>query len=78
MRWIFLIVFLLQLGCGGAWPAACQAKLDRISCRCTEVRFAVKRHPERPAPAGRLVTTCDGQALPLTVDGEDFTTERAP
>lgn len=73
LAWIFLLT-----GCGAAWPANCTTELDAISCRCTEVRFAVKRHPTRPAPAGRLVTTCDGQALPLQVDGADFATERAP
>ena len=78
---ITLLAFLflaVLAGCGAAWPDNCTTGLDAISCRCTEVRFAVKRHPTKPAPAGRLVTTCDGKTLPLQVDGADFATERAP
>ena len=74
LAWIFLVL----TGCGAAWPASCATKLDAISCRCAEVRFAIKRHPTKPAPAGRLVTTCDGQALPLQVDGEAFSAGLVP
>ena len=74
LAWIFLVL----TSCGTTWPASCATTLDAISCRCTEVRFTIKRHPTKPAPAGRLVTTCDGQALPLQVDGASFDTERAP
>ena len=73
----FLFLAVLP-SCGAAWPDTCTTELDAISCRCKEVRFAVKAHPKRPAPAGLLVTTCDGHALPLQVEGATFETERAP
>lgn len=78
MRRAALLLLVFLAGCGATWPATCKTDLGAISCRCTKLRFAVVDHPQQPRPAGVLLTTCDGQPLPLRVEAADIHTERAP
>jgi len=69
---------VLLTGCGTTWPAQCQTSLSAITCRCQKVRFAVDRHPTKPAPSGVVRTSCDGKLLPVEVEGGHFDTAGAP
>ena len=73
-----LLFALFAAGCGASWPQQCKNDLDAIKCKCTKIRFAVVPHLSKPSPAGQLLTTCDGQPLPLRVEADSFNTERAP
>ena len=62
---------LALVGCA-TWPKQCEQTLTGIGCRCTAARVVTLPDPSgKPRPAGRVVVECDGQVLPLTIDGDE-------
>lgn len=62
---------VLIVGCATTWPDACPVVTDVRRCKCAVLTFKITNHPDgKPAPAGVVGLSCDGQPLPVTVIGE--------
>lgn len=78
MKQLLILLLLIATGCGASWPKACKNDLSTINCDCKKLRFVVVPDPAKPSPFGLLVTSCDGEILPLKIKANSFRTEAAP
>lgn len=78
MKQLLVLLLLSATACGASWPKACKNDLSAIRCDCKKLRFVVAPDPAKPSPAGMLVTSCDGEVLPLVIKADNFKTEAAP
>lgn len=67
---LLCLVFLLG-GCM-RWPDACHRDGRRMVCDCATGQIRALPVPGQPRPAGRVVQTCNGQALPVQWRAKDL------
>lgn len=66
MKYIIMIAAVVFVSCVSVWPRQCTHDWrGRVECKCTsEIKFQITNHEGKK----RLLTYCDGEALPISVD----------